>query len=141
MLADGRRRGIDEQHARLDALLAIMAGLDDTCVLYRGGMAGLDIVQNDAAAALAAGGSSTPRGHARLVELDRSCRQRPAVARQCRRHAGGRALPRPTQLLRPKAPMQTLTLEFPAANPTGHRAHVGVVGSGDLEILLEPMTA
>jgi hypothetical protein len=32
-------------------------------------------------------------------------------------------------------------LEFPAANPTGHRAHVGVVGSGDLEILLEPMTA
>jgi triphosphoribosyl-dephospho-CoA synthase len=76
MLADGRRRGIDEQHARLDALLAIMAGLDDTCVLYRGGIAGLDIVQNDAAAGLAAGGSSTPRGHARLVELDRSCRQR-----------------------------------------------------------------
>lgn len=34
--------------------------------------------------------------------------------------------------------MQTLTYEFDAANPPQRRVHVGVVASGDLEILLEP---
>jgi malonate decarboxylase delta subunit len=34
--------------------------------------------------------------------------------------------------------MRTLTYRFPAATRPAHRAHVGVVGSGDLEILLEP---
>lgn len=34
--------------------------------------------------------------------------------------------------------MQTLTYDFPASHRPGGRAHVGVVGSGDLEILLEP---
>ena len=35
--------------------------------------------------------------------------------------------------------METLTFDFPAAHPRdGGRAHVGVVGSGDLEILFEP---
>ena len=36
-LRASRRRGAGEQAARLDALLAVMAVLDDTCVLYRGG--------------------------------------------------------------------------------------------------------
>ncbi len=31
-----------------------------------------------------------------------------------------------------------MTFEYPAKNPALHRAHVGVVGSGDLEVLLEP---
>jgi malonate decarboxylase delta subunit len=34
--------------------------------------------------------------------------------------------------------MQTLNYEFPAARPAGRAVHVGVVGSGDLEVLLEP---
>ncbi|WP_043666595.1 malonate decarboxylase acyl carrier protein [Streptomyces xylophagus] len=34
--------------------------------------------------------------------------------------------------------MRTLHYTFPATTPPARRAHVGVVGSGDLEILLEP---
>ena len=34
--------------------------------------------------------------------------------------------------------MQTLNLEYHAADRAAARAHVGVVGSGDLEILFEP---
>ena len=34
--------------------------------------------------------------------------------------------------------MQTLTYDFPATDPTATRVHIGVVASGDLEILLEP---
>ncbi|WP_019119463.1 malonate decarboxylase subunit delta [Brevibacillus massiliensis] len=36
--------------------------------------------------------------------------------------------------------METFTFEFPATKRLQGRAHVGVVGSGDLEILLEPST-
>ena len=34
--------------------------------------------------------------------------------------------------------METIKFEFPTVTPVVHRAHVGVVGSGDLEVLLEP---
>jgi malonate decarboxylase delta subunit len=34
--------------------------------------------------------------------------------------------------------METLSFDYPASQPVLRRAHVGVVGSGDLEILLEP---
>ena len=34
--------------------------------------------------------------------------------------------------------MRTLHYKFPASRGPARRAHVGVVGSGDLEILLEP---
>ena len=34
--------------------------------------------------------------------------------------------------------MQTLSFEFPAGQPAQGRALVGCVGSGDLEVLLEP---
>jgi len=34
--------------------------------------------------------------------------------------------------------MQTLTYEFPATRAASRPVHIGVVGSGDLEILLEP---
>jgi malonate decarboxylase delta subunit len=37
--------------------------------------------------------------------------------------------------------MERITLEFPAAQPARRRALAGVVGSGDLEVLLEPNTA
>lgn len=34
--------------------------------------------------------------------------------------------------------MENLSFDYPASQPIGQRAHVGVVGSGDLEVLLEP---
>ena len=34
--------------------------------------------------------------------------------------------------------METLIFEFEATGPLSRRAHVGVVGSGDLEVLIEP---
>jgi malonate decarboxylase delta subunit len=36
--------------------------------------------------------------------------------------------------------METLSFTYPARAPVARRVHVGVVGSGDLEILLEPST-
>ena len=37
--------------------------------------------------------------------------------------------------------METFSFEYPAAKKIKQRAHTGVVGSGDMEILLEPGTA
>jgi malonate decarboxylase delta subunit len=37
--------------------------------------------------------------------------------------------------------VRTLQFTFPATARAAHRAHVGVVGSGDLEILFEPADA
>jgi malonate decarboxylase delta subunit len=37
--------------------------------------------------------------------------------------------------------VRTLNYQFPASRNPPRRAHVGVVGSGDLEVLLEPGTA
>jgi malonate decarboxylase delta subunit len=34
--------------------------------------------------------------------------------------------------------METLNFEYEAKRPLTRRAHVGVVGSGDLEVLIEP---
>ncbi len=36
--------------------------------------------------------------------------------------------------------MEILAFEYPASLELSKRAHVGVVGSGDLEVLLEPVT-
>lgn len=66
-----REGGAGEQNARLDALLAIMSVLDDTCVLHRAGRVGLAVMQDGARAVLAAGGSASLAGRRRLCELDR----------------------------------------------------------------------
>lgn len=68
-----RRSGSDEATARLSALLALMANLDDTCVLHRGGTDGLRAVQAGAHAVLAAGGCREPEGRRRFTALDRMC--------------------------------------------------------------------
>jgi triphosphoribosyl-dephospho-CoA synthase len=52
-LLAARARGVGEDAARLHALLAIIADLDDTCVLARGGAAGLQAVQAGARSVLA----------------------------------------------------------------------------------------
>ncbi|MED7668028.1 triphosphoribosyl-dephospho-CoA synthase [Pseudomonas moraviensis subsp. stanleyae] len=69
-LHKSRANGHGEQNARLDALLAIMTELADTCVLYRAGEPGLRAMQNGAQAVLDAGGSASLSGRRRLHELD-----------------------------------------------------------------------
>ena len=69
-LLRSRAQGADENAARLDALIAIMTSLSDTCVLSRAGMAGLNAMQTGARAVLRAGGSATVQGSKALAELD-----------------------------------------------------------------------
>lgn len=69
-LRRSRRLGASEGAARLDALLAIMAGLDDTCLLSRGGRRGLAGMQARAAGVLAAGGAGTAEGRLALRRLN-----------------------------------------------------------------------
>jgi triphosphoribosyl-dephospho-CoA synthase len=71
-LRHARTQGVPEPYARLDALLAIMASLEDTCLLYRGGMTALDLARNGAHAIITRGGTSTPSGYAALGRLDRA---------------------------------------------------------------------
>ncbi|SPB16812.1 triphosphoribosyl-dephospho-CoA synthase [Caballeronia novacaledonica] len=69
-LDDARARGLDKPGARLDALVAIMASLDDTCLLHRGGMNALDAAQRGARDVLRHGGAGTNEGRAALARLD-----------------------------------------------------------------------
>lgn len=65
-----RNRARTETNSRLWALLNIMARLEDTCVLYRGGAEGLAIVQKGAADALLAGGPGSVAGELAMLRLD-----------------------------------------------------------------------
>jgi len=69
-LRASRKRGDAESSARVNALLAIMAQLDDTCVLVRSGSKGLADMQAGAAAVLRDGGIGTLPGRRRLRELE-----------------------------------------------------------------------
>jgi triphosphoribosyl-dephospho-CoA synthase len=70
MLRARRTVGVPESIARLDALLAIMSRLTDTCLLYRGGKSALQAAKEGAAAVLTAGGAGTLRGREHLLALD-----------------------------------------------------------------------
>lgn len=65
-----RSKRIGENLARVDTLLAIMASLDDTCLLHRAGLDGLRAGQRGARAVLAAGGTSTAAGRAAFDALE-----------------------------------------------------------------------
>ena len=65
-----RANGATEDEARLDALLAIIATLDDTCLLHRGGQVALEAAQTGAREALQAGGAARPQGRVALARLD-----------------------------------------------------------------------
>ncbi|MDW8845466.1 triphosphoribosyl-dephospho-CoA synthase [Erwinia sp. MMLR14_017] len=69
-LQQSRREGASETQAQLDALMAIMSSLSDTCVLSRAGEAGLRTMQQGARAVLAAGGTKSPAGEQALRWLD-----------------------------------------------------------------------
>jgi triphosphoribosyl-dephospho-CoA synthase len=68
-LRAARGRGVPEDCARLDALMAIMSSPDDTCLLHRGGPAALETARAGARAVLVAGGTATPAGIGRLHRL------------------------------------------------------------------------
>lgn len=69
-LQRSRQRGSNEAQARLDALMAIMTSLSDTCVLSRAGLEGLDAMRQGASAVLQAGGVASMAGQQALAELD-----------------------------------------------------------------------
>ncbi|MGC4946623.1 triphosphoribosyl-dephospho-CoA synthase [Streptomyces sp. DT224] len=67
---DARTRGVAEETAQLDALLTLMADMDDERVVRDKGPLALRMVREDAAGVLAAGGAGMPEGRRRLTELD-----------------------------------------------------------------------
>lgn len=67
--ADGRT----ERAALVQALLAAMAGLDDTTLVHRGGIEGLRRVRAEAAGFLAAGGTALPDWRGRIAPLQAHC--------------------------------------------------------------------
>jgi triphosphoribosyl-dephospho-CoA synthase len=71
MLRARRDHNAPEHIARIDALLSIMAELDDTCLLYRGGKTALMAAKNGAMSVMRAGGAGSSSGRQRLLELDR----------------------------------------------------------------------
>ena len=76
MLRSCRQRGESTDAAALNALMAIMASLEDTCVLHRGGSRGLDFVHRSATGVLRSGGCTTAAGHRRLERFCRQARRR-----------------------------------------------------------------
>jgi triphosphoribosyl-dephospho-CoA synthase len=70
MLAQSRLRGDNEDCCRLNALLAVMAELDDTCLLARGGRPALVAAQSGARRVLDAGGAASQDGQRALRTLD-----------------------------------------------------------------------
>jgi triphosphoribosyl-dephospho-CoA synthase len=70
-LRTARSGGCTEANSRLSALLNIMVRLEDTCVLYRGGIEGLAAVQKGASDVLRVGGTGSVAGDQAMFQLDR----------------------------------------------------------------------
>ena len=70
VLRQSRANGDPEPIARLNALLAIMTELTDTCVLSRAGLLGLKSMQRGAKAVLETGGCGTFSGRRVLAKLE-----------------------------------------------------------------------
>ncbi len=62
-LRKARQQGKEEEHCRLDALVALMSTLTDTCVVYRAGLDGLAVMHEGARCVLEAGGMGTESGN------------------------------------------------------------------------------
>lgn len=70
VLRAAREAGRPERLARLDALVALIANVDDTCLLHRGGSMALRDAQTGARAVLDAGGNATAAGRRALRSLE-----------------------------------------------------------------------
>jgi triphosphoribosyl-dephospho-CoA synthase len=82
-LQRARLCGADETCARLDALMAIMSSLDDTCLLHRGGWPAVTVARRGASRVLALGGSATAAGRQALFALDAELVRRHASPGGC----------------------------------------------------------
>ena len=82
-LRRARGGGGDETCARLDALMAIMASLVDTCLLHRGGWPAVGAAQRGARRVLAHGGTATAAGWRALLALDAELLRRHASPGGC----------------------------------------------------------
>lgn len=71
-LAQSRRNGAREEQARVDALLAIMTRLPDTCVLSRGGINALHAMHAGSKAVLEKGGMATHEGKKAFEVLEKT---------------------------------------------------------------------
>jgi triphosphoribosyl-dephospho-CoA synthase len=69
-LLAARAEGVPEDRARIDALMAIMSSLADTCLLHRGGWQALKLARQGAREVLEQGGTGTPEGVKALTRLD-----------------------------------------------------------------------
>ena len=67
-----RARALTPQQRRLDTLFSVMAVLDDSNLVHRGGIAGLQFAKREAAAFLAAGGAAATDGIARARAIARA---------------------------------------------------------------------
>jgi triphosphoribosyl-dephospho-CoA synthase len=103
VLYDSRGRGIKEDLCRLNTLIALMAGLDDTCILHRGGAQTLIAAKELASEILLSGGVWTQTGCKVLEELSQ-------YLIQCNASPGGSA-----DLL-----AATLFLDYLNKNNTSH---------------------
>ncbi|MFI6871914.1 triphosphoribosyl-dephospho-CoA synthase [Streptomyces sp. NPDC050400] len=73
-LAAARSRGVAEETVQLDALLTYISWLEDDRVLREHGPLALRMIQRDAAAVLAAGGTGSTDGRHLLRDMDESAR-------------------------------------------------------------------
>ena len=71
-LAQARQQGLHDQGARLQTLFEIIAVLDDTNLVHRGGMAGLRFAQSQAREFLRAGGAARPDALAHAHAIHRA---------------------------------------------------------------------
>jgi triphosphoribosyl-dephospho-CoA synthase len=70
-LRAARREGLDARRSRLAAFFALLENVDDTNILYRGGIAGLEHVRRSARAFRAAGGVGAAEGMERAERIHR----------------------------------------------------------------------
>jgi triphosphoribosyl-dephospho-CoA synthase len=72
-LRDALARGAQHEHALLHTFFVLLAETNDTNVLYRGGLAGLRFIQEQAREFLACGSVFNPACEARALALHRAC--------------------------------------------------------------------
>ena len=144
-LLKSRKAGLSEAASQINALLALMATLPDTCIAHRGGLAGLQAVQSGAKQVLDLGGVGLPEGSAAYEAL---CRQ---MEEQKLSPGGSADLLAATLFLDRLLAfwveernhslgkfMESLELKIPAGQPIKDaQVQMGVVASGDMEVLYD----
>lgn len=144
-LLKSRKAGLSEAASQINALLALMATLPDTCIAHRGGLAGLQAVQSGAKQVLDLGGVGLSEGSAAYEAL---CRQ---MEEQKLSPGGSADLLAATLFLDRLLAfwveernhslgkfMESLELKIPAGQPIKDaQVQMGVVASGDMEVLYD----